>query len=89
MKIILPVVLFLFCLQTPQPVLADECMEGDCNNGVGTGFTEEGKIYEGEWKDGYPHGKGKLQVTKGKVIEGKWERGELVQEKIGDNTGKE
>ncbi len=63
-------------------------MEGDCNNGVGTGFTEEGKIYEGEWKNGYPHGDGKLQVTKGKVIEGKWEKGELVQEKVGKNTKK-
>jgi hypothetical protein len=54
---------------------------GDCNDGIGTGFTEEGKIYEGEWKDGYPHGRGTLYVSKGKVITGEWAKGKLVREK--------
>ncbi len=63
------------------PLYADECMEGDCDNGYGTGFTEGNKVYEGEWKDGLPHGQGTLYVSKGKVIEGLWEKGELVEEK--------
>ncbi len=63
------------------PLWGDECMEGDCEDGIGTGFTESNKIYEGEWKDGMPHGSGKLYVSKDKVIEGIWEKGKLVEEK--------
>ena len=65
-------------------LFADECMEGDCDDGFGVGFTEDNKIYEGEWKDGMPHGQGELSVSKGKVIEGWWEKGELVKEKGGE-----
>jgi hypothetical protein len=60
---------------------ADECMAGNCDDGVGTGFTEEGKIYRGAWQDGLPHGFGKLTLSKDKFIEGYWEKGELVEEK--------
>ena len=74
-------VLLVFGLFFPAPLLADECMEGDCDNGFGSGFTDNSKIYEGEWKDGLPHGQGKLYVSKGKIIEGTWDKGELVQEK--------
>lgn len=62
------------------PLLADECMEGDCDNGVGTGFTVDNQIYEGEWKDGVPHGQGTLHLSKGKVVTGRWEKGELMKE---------
>jgi hypothetical protein len=65
-------------------LFADECMEGDCDNGVGSGFTDDNKIYEGEWKDGLPHGQGILYVSRGKVVEGIWEKGELVKEKAGE-----
>jgi len=64
-------------------LFADECMEGNCDDGFGTGFTEDNKIYEGEWKDGLPHGQGTLSVSRGKVVEGIWEKGELVKEKVG------
>ena len=60
---------------------ADECMEGDCDNGIGTGYTEEGKLYSGAWKDGLPHGMGKLIISKDKHLEGKWEKGQLVKDK--------
>ena len=73
--------LILVLLVFPFTLVADECLEGDCDNGVGSGFTEDNKIYEGEWKDGFPHGKGKLFISKGKVIEGIWDKGELVKEK--------
>ena len=65
-------------------LFADECMEGNCDDGFGTGFTEDNKIYEGEWKDGLPHGQGTLSVSRGKVVEGIWEKGELVKEKVGE-----
>ena len=80
--------LCIFCLQVPQFVLADECMEGNCDDGIGTDFTDDGKIYEGEWKDGLPHGEGKLHVAKGEVLESQWEKGELVQEQVGEKTKK-
>lgn len=83
------VLLFVLGLLLPLSVFADECMEGDCDNGYGSGFTEDNKIYEGEWKDGLPHGKGTLYVSKGKVIEGVWEKGELVpkEQKSGEKKG--
>lgn len=78
------VLLMVFGLLAPGALVADECMEGDCDDGIGTGFTEEGKIYEGEWKDGYPHGKGKLYISKGKVIAGEWAKGKLIKEEKDD-----
>ncbi len=41
--------------------------------------TEEGKIYQGQWQDGLPHGKGKLTKSKGKYLEGVFEKGELKE----------
>jgi hypothetical protein len=79
-KIILMCWLLLSCL-FPAFAGADECLEGDCDNGTGTGFTNEGKIYRGEWRDGLPHGFGRLTLGKDKFIEGRWEKGELVEEK--------
>lgn len=81
MKTIIGVLLFTVLLGFPVVLCADECMEGDCDNGIGSGFTEDNKIYEGEWKNGLPHGEGKLYVSRGEVIEGVWEKGELVEEK--------
>jgi len=71
----------VFCLLFASPLWADECMEGDCDDGIGTGFTEDNKIYEGEWKDSMPHGMGKKYISKEEVIEGRWEKGKLVEEK--------
>lgn len=79
-------ILVTLSLVLPLTLLADECMEGDCDDGFGTGFTDDNKIYEGEWKDGMPHGRGSLSVSRGKVIEGMWEKGELVKEKTVENS---
>ena len=69
-----------FSIQGPLSAVADECMEGNCEDGVGSGFTEDGQIYSGEWQDGLPHGFGKLTISKGKYLEGRWEKGKLVAE---------
>lgn len=77
-------VLLVLGLLFPPLLGADECMEGDCDNGIGTGFTDDNKIYEGEWKDGLPHGRGKLYLSRGRIVEGIWAKGELVQEEAVD-----
>jgi len=74
------IVLVALSLVLPVTLRADECMEGDCDNGFGTGFTEDNLIYEGEWKGGVPDGKGILYLSKGKVVKGIWEKGKLVKE---------
>ncbi len=76
-------------LAFPFMLIADECMEGDCDNGFGSGFTDDNKIYEGEWKNGLPHGQGTLYVSKGKVISGVWDKGELVKENTGKKEGED
>lgn len=66
-------------LLLPLSLRADECMEGNCQDGTGTGFTQEGKIYAGEWQNGLPHGTGKLFISKNKTLEGRWEQGQLIK----------
>lgn len=81
MRKLLLILLLVFCFQYPMISKADECMEGDCENGIGTGFTEDEKVYSGEWQNGMPHGLGTLIVSKGKKVEGRWEKGVLVESK--------
>ena len=80
MKTVLAIILIVAVTILPRTVFADECMEGDCENGIGKGFTDEGKIYDGEWLNGEPHGQGRLFVSKGKIIEGIWKNGNLSEE---------
>ncbi|MEN8135346.1 MAG: hypothetical protein ABFS18_07385 [Thermodesulfobacteriota bacterium] len=81
MKKVVSIMLVLAVLLLPLVVFADECLEGDCENGRGKGFTEEGQLYDGEWQDGEPHGQGRLFVAKGKVLEGRWQHGVLLEER--------
>ena len=39
---------------------------------------KDGTIYVGEWKDGVPHGKGKLTLGKIEVYEGDFREGRKV-----------
>ena len=39
-----------------------ECVQGDCENGVGTFVFEDGYIYDGEWKDGEINGWGVMTM---------------------------
>lgn len=74
----LTVLVTVLLLLTPITALGDECFEGDCDNGQGKGFTEEGRIYEGQWRDGEPHGQGKLFISRDKALEGEFANGEFV-----------
>ena len=49
-------------------VAADDgaCIEGDCENGYGTYDSEsDGSRYEGQFEDGYKHGRGVLIFPEG------------------------
>ena len=70
----------LLMLLSPSIALSDECFEGDCENGLGKGFTEEGHVYEGQWLDGEPHGRGKLFISRDKVLDGEFKNGEFVED---------
>tara|TARA_B110000196_G_C20735167_1_gene470485 strand:+ start:281 stop:571 length:291 start_codon:yes stop_codon:yes gene_type:complete len=49
-------------------------------NGYGTYFFNlTGITYEGEWKDGLKHGKGKEIDSSGNIVEGIWENGKLIE----------
>lgn len=54
----------------PANLLADECVLGDCENGYGKIVMNQGFEYEGEFKDGNPHGKGTVTTLYGTVITG-------------------
>ena len=51
-----------------------KCLEGDCINGTGKFLLAPGQIYEGKFKNGLPHGKGKL-IMDGVEGSGKWKNG--------------
>ena len=55
--------------------------DGNCINGYGTYYYEDGDKYVGEWKKGLQHGKGTLTYVSGKIEEGIWKRGKLVKSK--------
>lgn len=76
----LTVLLALFLLVQPLALWADECMEGDCDSGIGTGFTDDGLIYAGQWQDGQPNGSGRMHLKDGSVAEGIWKDGQLIGE---------
>ncbi len=43
-----------------------ECVIGDCENGKGVRIGDNGAKYEGEFKDGVPHGQGIRTDAEGK-----------------------
>ena len=62
---------------TSMSAMAVRC-EGDCENGHGASYLENGrKVYEGQWKHGKYDGSGVLLKSDGsKVYEGQWKKGE-------------
>ena len=51
------------------------CVSGDCQNGFGVNVTQKGSRYEGQWKDGKPHGNGMMIFPDGTKQEGVWSKG--------------
>ena len=37
-----------------------------------------GAVYEGQWKDGQPHGKGKMKYSNGMIYSGMWREGKFI-----------
>jgi len=58
-----------------------ECIEGDCENGLGTYVFTDGSFYSGEWKDGFPEGSGTLKYIDGLKDEGEWRGGSYIGER--------
>ena len=59
-------------------ILSAGCLEGDCVDGWGKMVTGQGYEYEGQWKNGRPHGKGTVKTHYGTVISGdNWVHGKL------------
>ena len=58
-----------------------ECIEGDCENGLGTYVFTDGSSYSGEWKDGFPNGSGILKYIDGLKDEGEWRGGFYIGER--------
>ena len=57
-----------------------ECIEGDCENGLGIYVFTDGSSYSGEWQDGFPEGSGTLKFIDGSKFEGEWRGGSYVGE---------
>ncbi len=51
-----------------------QCLHGDCDNGTGT-YKGRRYYYEGQFKSGMPHGKGRLVKETGDMYEGSFEYG--------------
>ena len=60
-----------------RPASAEEgCIEGDCQNGIGTYIYEGGSAkYVGSFKNEIPEGTGTCYYANGEKYEGQWERG--------------
>jgi len=55
-----------------------ECIEGDCENGLGTYVFTDGSFYSGEWEAGFPEGPGTLKYFDGFKEEGEWKNGLFI-----------
>ncbi len=57
-----------------------ECIEGDCDTGIGTYIFTDGSSYTGAWRDGFPEGTGTLKYNDGTEFKGKWKSGSYFGE---------
>ena len=51
-----------------------QCISGDCSNGIGM-YKDSNYVYEGQFKNGMPHGKGRLLKINGNMYVGGFEYG--------------
>lgn len=71
MKYIAILFIFFSILAFSSNILS-KCIKGDCINGQGTYKWGDGNKYTGQWKNGKPHGKGKLVSPYGVTYVGDW-----------------
>lgn len=64
--------------------LTAQCLEGDCQNGLGTLQLENGSKYVGDFKKGLPNGRGTIYLANGNRYNGDWAAG--VREGMGVYT---
>ena len=50
----------------------------DCNNNFSC--RPDGRIFDGQWKNGLQHGEGTYTNTEGKIRQGRWDQGHRVKE---------
>ena len=56
---------------------------------TGKAFRRDGALlYEGEWKEGRPHGTGTQFDRDGEVLTGRWERNELIDGTVAYSSGR-
>ena len=60
------------CVFGKQDVWLEDCVEGDCEDGIGAFRYPDGAIYDGEWKNGEKDGNGTFTLPSGDRFTGKW-----------------
>lgn len=58
-----------------QILYAQQCLSGDCQNGIGKALYKDSITYEGSFKAGAANGKGKMTLKNGATIEGDYVNG--------------
>ena len=53
------------------------CVSGDCQEGDGTYFFKDGTKYLGQFRNGLPHGQGKVEYLNGEIYEGEMAEGQF------------
>ena len=87
--VVIPI--FIFVLIFIPRISYCECIEGDCENGVGKWLFKDGKVYIGKFKDSKRNGKGKQTSKDGIMYDGDWKNdlmdgnGKYIHPKSGNN----
>ena len=59
-------------LQKHHQEYQSKCVSGNCKNGEGRLEYEDGRVYDGEWKDGKFHGQGIFIYQSDTIYDGQW-----------------
>jgi hypothetical protein len=65
----------LFMLFSTSSTFAQQCLDGNCDNGRGTYQYENGSKYQGQFKMGRPSGRGTIIFANGNQYNGDWNNG--------------